>query len=960
MASSSSIRESKSRLAGMLDSITEGIYCVDLDGNCNYCNARCIEMLGFESESELTGKNIHDLIHHLHHAGTPDQGQDCKIYQSCSSGTKSHVNDEVFWRKDGSKFDVEYWTYPLFENDTRVGAFVRFSDITQTKAQNAERNRLARLVDTSHDAIISRDCNGVITSWNQGATEIYGYSADEAIGKTPSFILPDDADEEEPEVRSALQDGKELSQFIVKRRRKNDEPCDISVTISPLFDANGQLIGCSSIERDVTETRKSQDAVLRAMKQAQHAEKVASEASKSRTQFLANVSHELRTPMNAILGMINLSLDENLDPAVADNLKIAKNSADSLLELVNELLDFAKLESGKFEIANEPLDLREIIDIPCKVISNRASEKGLEIICEIDQKIPKLLTGDGRRIQQVLTNLLSNAVKFTDRGEVIARVELVRELPSEVRLRFSVTDTGVGISEKDQRNILLPFEQADMSSTRKHHGTGLGLSISRDLVALMGGKLKIESKIGEGSCFYFYLSLVVEDDSKPDDNVPKDIVKDMKVLIVDDNPTNLRILENIFVSWSMQPITSTSAAQALQVLDELKDQDQTVSIAIVDSLMPLVDGYELVERVADKTGDQCPPIVMMQSSADMGMYSNRSTNAPIAHYLTKPISQSELLNAVVDTLDLYQRMSPTQQRRHVTTEMEASTTTIRPLRVLLVEDLPANQLVAEVILTKRGHAVVKAANGRMAIDQLISDEIGFDVVLMDIQMPVMDGLQATAAIRELPQAEHAEISIIAMTAHAMQGDRESCLAAGMDAYISKPLDAERLVALVESIGTTTIDELRSSERTTAAANKPIQAEVLEDQIEALVKSDCNLVDYNSTIKRLGNDEELFAEFIEIFLEDAPGIMGKINTAVAVEDHVALEKAAHSLQGLMSNFGAETCCDLAIELETAGRLRESATMKTHRKQLAALFEQLCKELTAWQQSCSLGSAKPTRK
>jgi PAS domain S-box-containing protein len=954
MPSEHSIRNSHSQLLNMLDSIAAGIYCVDLTGDCTYCNARCVELLGYDNEDEMLGKNMHDLIHYRHRDGSEYKIEDCRIFLACHAGQNVHVDNEVFWRKDKRRIDVEYWSFPIREGGLAVGAVVSFADISLRRAESAHKTQLARLVETSLDAIIGKNIEGVITSWNQGATQIYGYDAEEAIGQTASLILPPERSAEEPEIRQALLDGVDLRQFEVKRQRKNGEICDVSITISPLFNADDDLIGCSSIERDITDSRRSRDAILRAKTSAEHAETMAKQASKSRTEFLANVSHELRTPMNAILGMLNLSLEENLDPLVCDYLNVAKTSADSLLNLVNELLDFAKIESGKFEISNESFDLREAVDTPAKVLASRASEKGLEILCEIDGEIPMKLIGDGRRIQQVVTNLLSNAVKFTTRGEIVVKVNLVKKLPSEVRLRFAVVDTGVGISAKDQESILLPFQQADMSSTRTHHGTGLGLSICRELVALMGGGLKLESELGKGSRFYFDLSLPVDDDAKPADQVPTELVEDLRVLIVDDNPTNLRILEKIFVSWSMQPIVSESAEQAIRILDDEKANDHAISLAIVDAMMPNVDGFALADRIEQRR-EHGPPIVMMQSAADLGLFTDRTSDAAVAHYLTKPVSQSELLNAVVDTLDLYSHPAFPMGQNRSNGRLKSP---IQSLSILLVEDLPANQKVAQAILKKRGHKVVTASNGRVAVDLVQSEGSKFDVILMDIQMPVMDGMQATDAIRNLADKSVADLPIVAMTAHAMQGDREACLAAGMDAYISKPLDAKRLIELTESIvldpnvnreldlqplsgskngGSKNGDAKNESSKT----NRSNAAEDGGSDRPYTVEG--NLVEYEASLKRLGNDRDLFIEFIEIFMNDSPKMMEDIGLAVELDDCAKLERAAHALKGLMSNFGAKPCCQCAQDFETAGRNQDVKAVAAKMPTLKDWYLKLCSEL-----------------
>jgi two-component system sensor histidine kinase/response regulator len=929
-------RNSRQQLLNMLDSIAEGIYCIDLDGQCTYCNARCLRLLGYDSSIELLGRKMHPLIHHHHRDGSVYTENSCRIYEAYHNDCHVHVTDEIFFRRDGRPFDVEYWGYPIKEDGVIVGAVVSFTDITLKRSEDSHRNHLAQLVEASHDAIISRDLEGRITSWNQGAKRIYGYDTEEVLGQTIAnlSLLPES--EEEVEIRNAFRDGTELPQFEVCRRRKNGEVCDISLTMSPIFDADNRCIGFASVERDITEDKRAHDAVVQAMTKAERAEQRAQRANQSRADFLANVSHELRTPMNAILGMLRLSLAEQLDPVVSDYLAVAKYSADALLDLVNELLDFAKIESGNFEISADEFDVREAIDGPAKVLATKASEKGLEVLCEIDSKIPAKLIGDGRRISQVITNLLSNAIKFTEAGEIVIGVRKIRRMPSEFRLRFSVADTGIGIAPEHQKTILLPFQQADMSSTRAHPGTGLGLSICRELVSLMGGQLQFKSEVGTGSRFWFDLSLPVADEAKPADKFPRELVDNPKVLIVDDNPTNLRILEKIFVSWSMQPIVAESAEVATRILNQNDQLKHEIALVLVDCLMPQVDGFEFAEKFAEDMGDDYPPIVLMQSAADLSLFADRKLDSPVTKYLTKPISQSELLNTVVDTLDLYSNAIPGEKLDQIEVSPGVPA---RVLNILLVEDLPANQKVATAILGRRGHRVVTAPNGRVGLEKVFESEAPFDVILMDVQMPVMDGLQATAAIRASEDPAISETPIIAMTAHAMQGDRETCLAAGMDAYLSKPLDARTLIELTETIVEDSAPAIKVPEKSFVADHAKLRSNVETTNCSSL------LVDYSAALKRLGGDRQLFSEFVEIFSTDAPKLMRQLSKGLTDQDCGQVEKAAHALKGLMLNFGAKPCCEMALEFELAGRNRELSGVKDLLPQFERLYHRLGRELNS---------------
>lgn len=921
----------RDQLANTLDCVAEGIYCVNLDGECIYCNDGCVKLLRYQTKDELLGQKMHELIHHTRRDGSDYPATQCKIFRAYHNDREVHVDDEVFFRKDGSRFDVEYWSYPLKESGKTIGAVVSFLDITLRREEAAYRNHLAQLVESSNDAIFSKDIHGVITSWNNGAERIFGYDSEEAIGLTAADLtLPPGQCEEEPEIQKAIREGIELKQFDVRRKRKNGELCDVSVSISPIYNADGEHIGSSFVERDTTERRRSRDELIRAKTAAEHAEALANVANRSRAEFLATVSHELRTPMNAILGMLQLTLHEQLDPTIRDYLRTAKTSADSLLELVNEILDFSKIESGKFEISTAPFNLREVVDNAARSLSAKAAEKQLEMLCEIDSEIPTNVMGDELRIQQVLTNLLSNAIKFTDSGEVVVRVSMLRQLPGEVRLNFSVTDTGIGIRREDQERIFSPFAQADMSMTRQQQGTGLGLSICRELISLMGGSLMLESEVGSGSRFYFDLSLPVCKSSSTTQKLPPDLVQNLKVLVVDDNATNLRILEKILVSWAMQPIVAESASQAFRILDEAGENGHEISLAIVDAMMPGVDGFTFAEKVAQRHAEGKPPIVMMQSAADLAAFADRKSNAPIANYLTKPVSQSELLDTVVETLNLYE----TQPAEKVKSSISA-TRLGRALNILVAEDLPANQKVVRAILHRRGHKVTIATNGKIAVDTLRKnpDPI-FDVILMDIQMPVMDGFQATAAIRDA-SAQWSEVPIIAMTAHAMHGDREACLAAGMDAYIAKPIDAFQLIRLVEAIVHRPLLATEHEDHVGETAPHSVERTTTEMNFE--------LVELDAAINRLGGDRELFKEFVEIYLQDSSKLIQKIEVAIQQNDPEQLEKGAHALKGLMSNFGAKPCVEQALRFEKAGREGKVVEVADELENLKNLNRKLREEL-----------------
>lgn len=784
-------------------------------------------------------------------------------------------------RKDGAEFPVELsLTAVPLDDSLLFTAFLR--DVSERASDSEYRARMAALVDSSYDAIIGKDVAGTITSWNQGAERVYGYSEEEAVGQTIKLLLPADSDAEEPEILHAMQTGQRLEQFETERRRKDQSVVPVSLTVSPIADANGRIIGSSTVERDITESKRQKEELRQAKEDAE-------EASRTRAEFLANVSHELRTPMNAIIGMTQLALGEQLTDDIRDYVQTANESAHSLLTLLNDILDFSKLESGKFTVEKEPFDLRETIDETVKTLSGRAFEKGLELICHIPPSIPEVVVGDATRLRQVLTNLIGNAIKFTDSGEVVVSV-VDRSLgPAGRCLQFTVRDTGIGISADDQRRILEPFTQVDASSTRRYGGTGLGLAICTELLQLMGSRLSVESVVGQGSRFSFDVSLEHQAGSRATHPFANSVerLSDIPVLIVDDNATNCRVLAETLAAWKMRPQTAADASQALEMADAARDAGTPFPLIIVDALMPETDGYALSRRMA-KQIPEAPQIILMVASSDRSEFKQREPSAGISVYLQKPIAQSELLVAVMTAMDV--------QLGSANDVQQSPATTLAATRsVLLVEDTPANQKLVTSVLEKRGHQVTIAHNGREAVE--LFGRRAYDLVLMDIQMPIMDGFQATAAIREHEKALDQTTPIVAMTAHAMRGDRERCIEAGMDAYIPKPIDVQQLIELVETVS--------------------VKPKVTEPDPSVPGSSASQVFDVESTMRRLAGDKELFREFVDYFHEDSPKLLTALRGSLTIDDAAAVQRAAHSLKGLAANFGAQRCAEAALQLEEAG-------------------------------------------
>ncbi len=855
------------------------------DGHFKRVNPGFEKTLGYDAE-EFCSRPFLDFVH-------PDDRErtEAEAAKLAEVGTDTIDFQNRYRAKDGSYRWIE-WTATADASEQLL--YVAGRDVTERRAADDLRFHLAAIVDSSDDAILSKALDGTISSWNKGAERLYGYAAQEIVGKPISQLVPDDRPYEVKDILRGIRAGEVIDHFETERVGKDGSVIPVSLTISPIKNSADEIVGASTIARDTRE-RKRLEAELEASLDAALA------ASRLKSEFVANMSHEVRTPMNGVIGMSELLLDTDLDVRQRSYTRTLRSSAEGLLTIINDILDFSKIEAGKLELEEADFNLHTAVEEAAELLGPSAGDKGLELAVMIEPDVPELARGDRLRLRQVLTNLAANAIKFTEEGEVLVRVACVERTSQSISLRIEVKDTGIGIEPSGIERLFESFTQADASTTRNHGGSGLGLTISQQLVELMDGEIGAESTPGEGTTFWFTIRLGTCH-TPPRERQRRLDLSGLRVLVVDDNATNREILETHLRSWGMEPQSAVGAAHALDLLGAATTFPD---LAILDFQMPGMDGIDLARLIRAEPALESMRLLILSS---VGMKDASAAEAGIDALLTKPVRRSLLFDSIASVMagdsmepeglggnpEGFSRPAPDYADLPTVAASSAPEEEGGDGRVdiLVAEDNAVNQMVAVLNLEKRGYRVHVAGDGHEAIELLARTP--YAAVLMDCQMPKMDGYEATAAIRRR-EGTGRHIPIIAMTAHAMKGDRDKCIVAGMDDYLSKPLRADALDVVL-------------------ARWAPLKAPTVPDGAKPGVSRD-DLLDRAVIAEvRTGIPTEALLMVIDTFEAEIAKLAPEISDAVRAGDGEALKDAAHALKGASANLGAAQVAHLSGRLE----------------------------------------------
>ncbi|MDB5324173.1 MAG: domain S-box [Phycisphaerales bacterium] len=972
------IHKSEERFRLLVEGVKDyAIYMLDPEGRIVSWNFGAERITGYSTQ-EVLGQDFSRFY-------TNEENEKGQARIDLDLAGKSGRFEDEGWRvrKDGSRFWAALVITAMRDASGTLLGFAKVTqDITERKQTEEQLRksdeRFKHIARATNDAVWDWDLASNSVWWNEGFQTLFGYRGDQIDADADSWfkrLHPDDLDRVNKGLHAVLDGGGSMWSDEYRFRRSDESYAYILNRGYVIRDNQGRPIRMIGAMMDITERKQGEEAVWRARAElaervaqrtselaeanealrlevaerkraeidSERAKAVAEAASQSKSEFLAKMSHEIRTPMNGVIGMTDLLLGTDLSAQQRRHAEIIKSSGEALLTLINDILDFSKIEAGKLELNCADFDPRECLEEVVQMLAQRGSSKGLEIACHIDEGVPARVRGDADRLRQILINLIGNAIKFTDRGEVITRVQMQDASDDALTLRFSIRDTGPGIMPEGMGRLFKSFSQVDSTATRRHGGTGLGLAISKQLAELMGGTIGAESQPGSGSTFWFTLRVHNVPAPSVERTSPVDL-RQLRVLAVDDNASCREILADQLGAWGCDVAAEADGAGALKTLIR-SAQSRPFNLALLDQDMPGINGVELAKTVRARPELE-GTILLLVSPVEGGLDPAALESAGFAGQISKPVRQSQLFDVIMNAVcgSKVQASNATQEPRNIAVIPPA----MARLRILVAEDNKVNQMVVAEILARAGHACDIVETGTRAVEEMMRKQ--YDLVLMDCQMPEMDGFEATRSIREWETAnpQRQPIPIVALTANAIKGDRERCLEAGMNGYLSKPIDSKKLVAAIHTFAAS---GARSNDQTETATSVQTSVGGAIDQNDTVAP-----FDMKTLLDRCMGNANIVGKILEEFEKQIAGDVRHIEMLVESADAARVGQVAHGLKGAAGIISAEALQQVASQIEQRARtldwegirdsltpLREEAErclahLPTSKRELAA-FESL---------------------
>ncbi|MDX9863441.1 MAG: response regulator [Anaerolineaceae bacterium] len=894
------ISRGKKEWETVFDTVQDAIFVVRKDGSIARANLSAVRWLGTTFQGVI-GRPIEQVLF----GSSAGSSRDMSMLRG-----ETRLPGKEGW------YDISQYSVQI-EGDEVSSTIYTIRDISARKKAQAiirqQKEYLEALVNHSPVAITTMDLQQNVLSCNPAFENLFGYTQQELIEKGPDLLFSNDPNgtAEALAYTRTMLDGNTVK-YIGQRTRKDGTMADVEMLGVPVL-VESEMVGILELYLDITE-------LVSARREAEA-------ANQAKSEFLANMSHEIRTPMNGVIGMINLALDTDLTDEQYHFLLNARESSQALMRLLNDILDFSRIRAGKLSLETIDFELRSVVENVIHTLASHAESKGLEVAALVAPGTATLLRGDPGRLRQVLFNLAENAIKFTQKGEVSILAEMTQETEKTVTVRFAIKDTGIGISQERQNAIFERFIQADGSTTRKYGGTGLGLSISRQLVELMGGEIKIQSQVNEGSTFYFTAVFQRQDKKAPDETRFPNKLQGIRTLVADNSAANRHFISRMLETFGAKTAATSNARQTIEALREAIAQGKSYRLLVLDMQMPETESRTVLQMVSKDPAMQDLRILLM-TSLSQRLGTGKLREFGVHGYILKPITQKMLYDTILGIFGLK------QEWRTLTARLPAGTTTLselqrRRIRIMIAEDNSINRELVVSMLAKQGYQVDAVENGKLAVERLEREH--FDLVLMDVQMPEMDGLEATRRIRMSP-GPNQRIPIIALTAHAMAGDEQRCLASGMDGYLPKPLDPQITFRMIDKLAR---GDIREGEPVRPEPANPPPASASQPA----VPQNTEPVELENALPRFSHDMAFFTDLLGVFLESSNEKVEEFKDGIYAKNYENLSVLAHNLKGVAKNFSANRLAAACEKTFDAANARNDSIIENQVKEIENAISEL---------------------